>query len=819
MSETEAPSSGSGIRRLWYCAKCTRMITPPGDEGLIAPDGEHYCAKCAPAWQDSLPPTKKVDLSAGSSRAFLKAAQPSAAAAAPAATAKADGDGPESERKRKRLRLVLATAAGVVVALAVGIALARRNRGDTSPADAPNCTPAAARANTTPVRAAAVAKAGKDSGAAPTSPRGDMPRMGGGGGGVMGPSFLVSGDQKRFGPTETKRPAPAPETGATAGHAPLNQTPALDNSLEAFQKEMRSIDENAKKERYGIALQALKGLSKRFSTAPWWESSKEQAAKTEQQVQQQMADAATEAEDARLRIKKSEKLEFLRETEAAWKARLASLSVPGQPEDEQAARPLRLVLKDINDRRAQLAEQKKQSVMAKMSPLLEGLERQLKSKEINLEGARKTIEDLQAQAADCGALDVSLAERLAGMRFDATSSHEAELAFYKAPIKRISGGSEVQYDFTSPEQLAAWTLEDPHDASLDTAKGALLMKHPADKDSKRDTRMLRLPLDFFQPSQWAIEVEAALISNRNKLEYGIYVSDGGGNIVRLSEKQQNASNIALTLGGQAPGKGLKQRPRLLGGSTKEQAFLQMSCQQGALTCTGSTGGRPWAFDTEKLTFAPRFAGLYIQDHDHEEDASVVFTKFRLRGALDLPRMRQSACAAVRKDFEGGAPLFKDWLVLGPFKRKHASPWEANGKLDFSALLKPPPANQPAWQRPFPGATGVVDLHALLNPNENVYAYAAAEVQANQEAAGLLLLGADDGIAVWLDGDEIHRNPGPRWIKVDEDKVPVRLAAGVHSLVLRIDQSKGDWGFCGRLAAADGKGQLSGVQLRCATLPK
>jgi len=820
MDTTESSSSGSSIRQLWYCAKCTRMITPPGAEGTVAPDGEHYCAKCALA----RPGTKTVNLSAGASRLALKAARPGDASEQPVSAAKSSVLRAVADKKKKNLRLVLAAAACLAAAVTGGILMfSPKKPEERAQAETPKPGNTPARAVSTVSRSGGTPADAKAAVAAPPAPadtaRSDFSR-------ITGPSFLVSGDQKPEAAIVTKKAAPAAEAGGAPHPGALSQAPAPDNNLKAYEEELRKAEEHSKKDRYGLALQLLKGMSKRFSTAPWWEANKGRVKKAEELARQQAADAAAEAEDARTQVRRSDKLEYLSQTEAAWNAQLANLSVPGQPADEEAAQPVRLVLKAVSDRRAQLTEQRKQAVLAKITPLLDGLERQLKGKELNLEAARKTIEELATQAADSGALDANLAERLAGLRFDAAASHESELSFYKVPARKTGNGIEIQYDFSSPEQFAAWTLEDPGDAALDAAKGALVMKHPSDKNNKREQRLARLPFDCFQPAQWGIEVEAVLTSNKNKLEYGVFVSDGTGNIVRLGAKQQNSANVAAVLGGQAPGKGLKQRPRLVSGNTKEPAFLQMSCQQGFLRCTGSAGGRPWAFDPEKLPFEPRFAGLYIHDHEHEEEASVAFRKLRLVGALNTTRMRQAALAAARKEFEtpspspspSPSPLFKDWLILGPFKKEQASPWETGKKLDVTALLKPP-ANGPAWQRASPGGSGTVDLAAVLKPSENVYAYATAEVQASQEASGLLLLGSDDGVVVWLDGEEIHRNQTSRALKPDDDKVPMKVAAGTHTLVFRIDQGNGDWAFCARTAAPDGKGSLAGVQLRCPALPK
>lgn len=170
--------------------------------------------------------------------------------------------------------------------------------------------------------------------------------------------------------------------------------------------------------------------------------------------------------------------------------------------------------------------------------------------------------------------------------------------------------------------------------------------------------------------------------------------------------------------------------------------------------------------------------------------------------------------------EARRALFKDWQILGAFTDAEAGAWArvgpAEGRTapDYTRVFKEG-EREIKWTRPLNAAgTGIVDLLALLKPNENCYAYAAATVLVEKDCEGLLLLGSDDGITVWLDGREIHRNPAQRGVKPDEDRVKLKLTAGAHALVLRIDQGGGGWGFCARISDASGAKPLPGVTLKC-----
>jgi hypothetical protein len=183
---------------------------------------------------------------------------------------------------------------------------------------------------------------------------------------------------------------------------------------------------------------------------------------------------------------------------------------------------------------------------------------------------------------------------------------------------------------------------------------------------------------------------------------------------------------------------------------------------------------------------------------------------------DTPELARAADAM--RPYEIAQMLAKDWLILGPFKDQDIGAWEKvgphDGKTapDFTATFKD--GADLAWTRPFkPQDVGIIDLLPLMKPNTNVYAYAAINVIAEKDADAVLMVGSDDGVTAWLDGKEIHRNPKNRGVTIDDDKVAIKLTAGTHSLVLRIDQGGGGWGFCARIADKTGNA-VPGVTMKC-----
>ena len=56
-------------------------------------------------------------------------------------------------------------------------------------------------------------------------------------------------------------------------------------------------------------------------------------------------------------------------------------------------------------------------------------------------------------------------------------------------------------------------------------------------------------------------------------------------------------------------------------------------------------------------------------------------------------------------------------------------------------------------------------------------------------AGALLVGSDDGVLAYLNGQEVHRNDCQRAYTADLDEISVSLKAGWNTLVFRVTQAE------------------------------
>ena len=150
---------------------------------------------------------------------------------------------------------------------------------------------------------------------------------------------------------------------------------------------------------------------------------------------------------------------------------------------------------------------------------------------------------------------------------------------------------------------------------------------------------------------------------------------------------------------------------------------------------------------------------------------------------------------------------RDWLVLGEFEVE-----EKSSALDFDflngeALVSPRAGNRTGgrfWFRVRSDASVLDFLRTDIpfSKRENTVAYSAFFVYSPKTQPAVLLCGSDDGIAVWLNRQRIHRNDADRSCTPDEDKVEIRLAEGWNTFLFKVRNGVGGWGVSARIVDAE-----------------
>jgi HEAT repeat protein len=139
---------------------------------------------------------------------------------------------------------------------------------------------------------------------------------------------------------------------------------------------------------------------------------------------------------------------------------------------------------------------------------------------------------------------------------------------------------------------------------------------------------------------------------------------------------------------------------------------------------------------------------------------------------------------------------RGWRVIGPFPFD-ATNFDKNfgpeGPVDLNKSY--PGVNGPVrWKPAVVEPNGYVNLLNQFDPNQNVQIYALVYVKSPTDQKAVFSMGSDDGIKAWLNGKQVHSNNASRPASPGEDQVPVDLKAGWNTVLLKITQGSGDWGY-------------------------
>ena len=109
---------------------------------------------------------------------------------------------------------------------------------------------------------------------------------------------------------------------------------------------------------------------------------------------------------------------------------------------------------------------------------------------------------------------------------------------------------------------------------------------------------------------------------------------------------------------------------------------------------------------------------------------------------------------------------------------------------------------PLWRRLAERKGFIINLLYEYS-KEGVVSYAVAYLNCPKAQAGKILLGTDDGLKLYLNGEMVGCNHVHRGLGIDNDIVDVNLKRGVNVLLLKIEHSFGGYEFCIRLTDPSG----------------
>ena len=148
-----------------------------------------------------------------------------------------------------------------------------------------------------------------------------------------------------------------------------------------------------------------------------------------------------------------------------------------------------------------------------------------------------------------------------------------------------------------------------------------------------------------------------------------------------------------------------------------------------------------------------------------------------------------------------------WWILGPFDNTDGIGYETAYIPEDLTQIDPATIyngidGQVSWEKSVDGPLdGYVDLDKDLDWR---VAYAFATVISPDARQVQLRFDGDDQAKVWVNGEEVHTHTRARQAEIDREIIPVTLKPGENSILIKICEEEGDWGFYLRITDTDGK---------------
>lgn len=141
---------------------------------------------------------------------------------------------------------------------------------------------------------------------------------------------------------------------------------------------------------------------------------------------------------------------------------------------------------------------------------------------------------------------------------------------------------------------------------------------------------------------------------------------------------------------------------------------------------------------------------------------------------------------------------RTWTVKG--STRSSGQTDINSKAEYDT-----PAGKVRWQQYAAAATRAsIDLTQILQPTEDVCAYALCYVHSPKSQPVQVRLGANDSWKLWVDGQPVEAYKDSGRIILDREIMPITLKEGVTPILLKVCNAKKDWGFIFRITDAAGK---------------
>ncbi len=190
---------------------------------------------------------------------------------------------------------------------------------------------------------------------------------------------------------------------------------------------------------------------------------------------------------------------------------------------------------------------------------------------------------------------------------------------------------------------------------------------------------------------------------------------------------------------------------------------------------------------------------------------------RARAMADaMERLRKEA-TPLDKVSTALAPI-RDWRVVGPFKKDDRPPFPLDAPVKPDARFKGL-KGQVSWKPAQGGDKGKVDLGAIYSKDDNLGAFAVAEITSPEAGTARFAVGSDDTLIVWINGKQVYKLDGSHSYSPEQDRFEAVLSKGTNRIVVRSGNGNGEWQFGVQVAPPKAPAELARVEAMRRALPQ
>jgi hypothetical protein len=148
---------------------------------------------------------------------------------------------------------------------------------------------------------------------------------------------------------------------------------------------------------------------------------------------------------------------------------------------------------------------------------------------------------------------------------------------------------------------------------------------------------------------------------------------------------------------------------------------------------------------------------------------------------------------------------QSYWVIGPFGPGMHRSYEPEKNPDPARPCRTSSGEELHWfVHPVIADYDCLDFRQAFRQNTNdTVGYALVYIHSPREQGGELLLGSDDTITVWVNGQQVHQNTRLRAGKPDDDRAFVKWEPGWNTMLIKVGNKTGDHLFFAKLSGSTG----------------